>query len=130
MDNIGNGALFPIKLGKNSEGQTGWYRVYNDTRLIENNIQSILTYELGFRFRQEYFGNRLNECLEEPNTQKLNFMIQQFIDIAISPYEGRIALKNITTSRINQILDILVEYEILSTGKEGSVLINYNLNQI
>lgn len=130
MTNIGNGVLFPIKLGDNGKGQKGWYPVYDDTNLIENNIQAILTYEIGSRLRQEYFGNRLNECLEEPNTQKLNFLVQRFIDIAISGYEERISLKNISVERKSSSLNILVHYEILPTGKEDSFLINYNLNTL
>ena len=127
-NNIGTGALFPIKLEKNSKGETGWYPQVEDPKLIEENLRAILLYEVGFRFRQEDFGNRLTQCLEEPNTLAINYMIQRFVIEAISRYEDRITLNNITTVREDYKLAIHIEYHLISTNTDSSVLINYNLN--
>lgn len=127
ISNIGIGALYPIRLEKNSKGQTGWYPSYGDPKLIENNLRAILTYDIGFRLRQEDFGNRLNQCLEEPNTIALDYMIQRFIIEAIASYENRIRLNNIKSTHENHSLSILIDYHIISINKDSSVLINYNL---
>ena len=39
---IGIGAIFPIELKENNQGQTGWYPVYGDSKLIEENIKALL----------------------------------------------------------------------------------------
>ena len=84
MDNyltniVGKGMIFPIQLTRNEKGETGWYPVNGDMALVRNNISSIMYYLIGQRFRQENFGNRLWECIEEPNTQALSFIIKEFI---------------------------------------------------
>lgn len=68
----------------------GWYMLYGDIKLIKQNIIAILTYQIGQRFRQEYFGSRTWECIEEPNTQVLAFLVRDFIKTGISNWEPRI----------------------------------------
>ena len=104
MDNyltniVGKGMIFPIQLTRNEKGETGWYPVNGDMALVRNNISSIMYYLIGQRFRQENFGNRLWECIEEPNTQALSFIIKEFIKSSIGAWEQRITFKGITVSR-------------------------------
>lgn len=94
LNSIGSGAYFPIKLEQavGSDGKLesvqlpdgrvvpkiGWYILRGDVALIKQNLTAILTYQIGQRFRQEDFGSRTWECLEEPNTSALNLMIKKF----------------------------------------------------
>lgn len=99
---IGVGAIFPIELKENDQGQTGWYPVYGDSKLIEENIKALLLYEIGQRLRQEDFGTRLIEVLEEPNTSALSFLIREYLMQALNKYESRVQVTKISSIRLNQ----------------------------
>ena len=43
---IGSGVLYPIKLEKNSSGQTGWYPVTGTPDLILHNINSVIQFQI------------------------------------------------------------------------------------
>lgn len=128
IDLIGSGALFPIELTKNDQGETGWYAVEGDSSLIENNLHSLVEYIVGQRFRQEGFGTRLWECIEESNTQALNFLIREFLTQSISEYEPRIIIKNIVTARESNKLNITMEYSIVDLGKQSYMTLTYEYN--
>ena len=49
---VGNGMTYPIVLGTNSDKKTGWYPVLGSTKLITDNLNSLLQYSIGERFRQ------------------------------------------------------------------------------
>lgn len=123
---IGVGALFPIQLSKNDAGQQGWYPADGDPALIENNLRSLIEYTIGQRFRQEDFGTRLWECIEESNTQALTFMAREFLVEAIRKYESRIQLRRVTTTQYNQYLYIVMEYWLVGLGQGGSMILKYN----
>ena len=50
---VGIGATYPIYLTEDSHGNTGWHVSSKGINLIENNLCSLLSYELGQRIRQE-----------------------------------------------------------------------------
>lgn len=102
---IGNGAGFPIKLttvmrdGKPEmvtlpDGtmvpKVTWAVSKGDVDLIRQNITAILVYEIGTRIRQEYFGCRIWEAIEEPNTSFLQAQITRFISDSLSTWEPRV----------------------------------------
>lgn len=122
---VGTGALFPIILTDNGLGK-GWYPVEGDPTLIENNLRSLIEYNIGQRFRQEDFGTRLLECIEEPNTQALNYIVRKFLVDAIRKYETRLKIKKITTTRYNQYLYIVMEYKIVGFNLESSMTLKYD----
>ena len=119
LNTIGSGAYFPIKLtqAEDSEGKgeytlqpdekggfqqvpkIGWYMLRGDAELIKQNLTTILTYQIGQRFRQESFGSRTWECLEEPNTQALRAAMTEFIERSISTWEPRISALRINITR-------------------------------
>ena len=83
LNTIGSGGYFPIELtqAQDNKGNNlfidtnnglkpkiGWYPIKGTTNLIKQNIISLLIYHIGQRFRQEEFGTRIYECLEEPNS--------------------------------------------------------------
>lgn len=125
-DLIGSGVLYPIQLTKNEYGEQGWYPVNGDPKLIENNLCSLVNYEIGQRFRQEDFGTRLWECLEEPNTQALNFLVNYFLTQAINQWEGRITYKDSQISRNGSKLYIKFTYVINETNTSKSAMIAYD----
>ena len=123
---IGSGPLFPIELTKNELGKTGWYPVSGDTKLIDNNLEAILQYQIGQKFRGEDFGTRLWECIEEPNTQAQAFLINTFLKEAISLYEDRINYKEAIISRSGNKLHIEMHYTLKQSNEEKSLGITYN----
>lgn len=124
---IGIGAIFPIELDENDQGQTGWYPVYGDSKLIEENIKALLIYEIGQRLRQEDFGTRLIEVLEEPNTSALSFLIREYIMQALNKYESRVLITKISSTRLNQKLHILLEFKIIELNLDSFIEAQYNL---
>lgn len=109
---IGTGVLYPITLSRNSNGKVGWYPVKGDKALITENINALLLYTIGERFRQEDFGTRLWECLEEPNTQAQAFLINTFLKESISDWEDRITYQYSSITRKDTKLYIRIYYTI------------------
>lgn len=109
---IGTGVLYPITLSKNSNGKVGWYPVKGSKDLITENLNALLLYTIGERFRQEDFGTRLWECLEEPNTQAQAFLINTFLKESISDWENRITYQYSNITRKDNKLYIRIYYTI------------------
>ena len=124
---IGIGAIFPIELKENNQGQTGWYPVYGDSKLIEENIKALLLYEIGQRLRQEDFGTKLIEVLEEPNTSALSFLVREYIMQALAKYESRVVVTKISSTMLNQKLHILLEFRIVELNQDSFLEAQYNL---
>ena len=122
---IGSGVLYPIKLEQNSSGQTGWYPVTGTPDLILHNINSVIQYELGFRIRQEDFGTRLWECIEEPNTQAQAFLVYQFVRQALVKWENRIVITGTKLFREGTKLTIQINYSIKNTNQTDTVSATY-----
>lgn len=113
---IGSGPLFPIELTKNELGKTGWYPVSGDTKLIENNLESLMIHQIGQKFRGEDFGTRLYECIEEGNTQAQAFLVNAFMKDAISSWEDRITYKSTTITREGSRIILRFHYVINGTS--------------
>ena len=128
IDQIGVGALFPIHLSTNEEGNKGWYPAEGDPTLIENNLRALIEYSIGQRFRQEDFGTRLWECIEEKNTQVTNFLVRKFLREAIQKYEQRVKIKRVITEREYTKLHIIMEFVIVGINQESYMSINYDLS--
>ena len=122
---IGSGALYPIQLEQNSSGQVGWYPVTGSKDLILHNINSVIQYELGFRIRQEDFGTRLWECIEEPNTQAQAFLVYQFVRQALVKWENRIVITSTKLFREGTKLTIQINYSIKNTNQTDTVSATY-----
>lgn len=112
---IGSGMTFPIELSESKHGQ-GWYPVKGDVNLIKNNLQSLILYPIGFRFRQEDYGTRITSCLEEPNTQALRFYIKAFILNGIQQFEPRITYQNLYMAQREDQLLFQINYGINLTA--------------
>ena len=125
---IGKGILYPFNLQINSEGQMGIYPVDGSPDLIKENISALLYYMVGFRIRQEPFGTRLWECIEEPNNQALSFLIRDFLVSAISTYEDRVTITSVDVSRADCKINILISYRINNTDTSQYIGITYDLS--
>ena len=123
---IGRGVLFPIQLSTNSEGKTGGYPVGGDKSLVVNNVNAILLYMLGERSRQEDFGSRLWECIEEPNTQAQAFLINSFLKEALNSWEDRIIYDHAEVTREANKLHIRLFYKLVQTEQTSSLNITYD----
>lgn len=126
---IGSGVLFPIQITSNSKGETGWYPVNGDPGLISHNLESLFVHEIGYRFRQEWYGTRLWELLEEPNTQAQAFIAKEFLIQAINTYEPRLSVQNVEVyPERTGSLKIIFTYNIIGTSITNTSEISYDLN--
>lgn len=123
---IGSGVLFPIELKTNSLGYTGWYPVSGDTKLIENNLEALILYQIGQKFREEDFGTRLWECIEEGNSQAQMYLINNFLKEAIGTWESRITYKSTTLTRVGSKLTIEFHYVINASNSSNVGTITYD----
>lgn len=138
------GAIFPLELtqARDADGEPlytyndngekvpliGWYPVKDTHRLIKHNLTSILIYQIGQKFRDESFGTRLQECIEEPNTQLLEFLIKDFLKTSIPLWEPRIGSISVETLlegskiyiRIGFVIENSIENVTLSYNLENS----------
>nr|DAX59066.1 MAG TPA: baseplate assembly protein [Caudoviricetes sp.] len=145
LNSIGSGAYFPIKLEQavGSDGKLesvqlpdgrvvpkiGWYILRGDVALIKQNLTAILTYQIGQRFRQEDFGSRTWECLEEPNTSALNLMIKNFVKDGIAAWEPRItALKVLALKPTKESIRLLIYFKVQDSQRIEELNFQYNLN--
>jgi len=122
---IGSGVLYPIKLEQNSAGKTGWYPVTGTPDLILHNINSVIQYEIGSRIRQEDFGTRLWECIEEPNSQAQAFLVNQFVKQAMVTWEDRIYLTKTELVRQGTKLSVIIHYTLKNTNFSDEISATY-----
>lgn len=111
----------------------GWNPLMGDPALINHNIQSLLGFQLGQKMREEGFGTRIWETLEEPNTQLQAFLVKDFITKAINIWEGRISLLDTKIVRDQEKLYIDLHYQVDDLVQQISVEYNsqtdsYNVN--
>lgn len=151
---IGSGVTFPIKIQpqKDADGNViltpkidldgnsvydedgnlvrvpkeGWYPEVGKPSLIHNNLTSLFTYQLGERLRQEDFGSRLWEALEEPNDQILNHMVDLFIKSSIARWEPRIKALDIILERQKEKLHITIQFMVDASGNVENLEMEYN----
>lgn len=126
---IGSGPLFPIIITTNDKGEKGWFPVKGDTKLIENNLTSLLIHQLGQRFRQENFGTRLWEAIEEGNTQAQAFVIHNFLKSAFAQWESRIVYERAEVTRENSKLNIRFYYHLNSQNSSIMGDITYEISK-
>lgn len=140
---IGSGAMFPIQLeqSKNDQGlvelvlnedgvlvpKVGWYTKTGDIELIKQNITAILTFQIGQRFRQESFGSRTWDLLEEPNTSALELIIAEYIRNGLGNWEPRIY--NIQVESIRQYTSIYlhISFSVKGTNLSSDSYYQYNI---
>lgn len=124
---IGTGAYFPIEL-TDIDGKTSWKAISGDIRLINQNLIAIFNTQLGELIRNENFGSRLWECLEEPNTQALNFLIELFCRNAIESWEPRIKFLDSSVNKQMDKINISLHYALIEDQTVNELNFSYNPN--
>lgn len=106
--------------------KVGCYPIYGNPKLIRDNLISLFTYQLGERFRQENFGSRLWEAIEEPNDQVLHHMMDLFIKSSIATWEPRIRALDINLERKNEKLHITLQFMVDASSTPENLVLEYN----
>ena len=112
------GIIFPFHL-------SGGRLVLSEYReLIKASILTILTWPretLGFN---PEFGNRLEELIGEPNYRVVGALVKRFLIEALSNYEKRITILDISLTRPTaESLHITVKYKIVETALDYELII-------
>lgn len=125
--NSGSGLKITRLVWKGNKTQTrlvkkvGWYpRTGLD--LVKNNLTAIFTYQIGERFREENFGSRLWECIEEQNTQLLSYMATNFIKQSLYEWESRIRGLKVECTRDGSKLFIKVSFAVDTSAAAETIL--------
>lgn len=106
----------------------GWNPFTGDPSLIVHNIQSLVDFQLGQKMRDEAFGTRLWEAIEEPNTQLQAFLVRDFLKKAINLWEGRIVFLDSKITRENEKLFIDLSYRIGDLYQQTTLVYNSQTN--
>lgn len=122
---IGVGAYFPIELTE-VNGKQSWKALSGDIRLVNQNLIALFNTQIGEIIRNENFGTRLWECLEEPNTQALSFLIRRFCKDAIESWEPRIKFVDSTINRDGYKLNIQLTYQLIGDQSVNDLNFSYN----
>ena len=137
---IGMGAMFPIVLSTPTDAEgneeyvenlvngvvtrvkkVGWYPS-TGLNLVKHNVTSLFVYQIGERFRQENFGSRLWECIEEPNTDLLSYMAAKFVKESIYAWETRIKGLEVTCTREGSRLFIRIRFSVGTSSVEEAMV--------
>lgn len=152
---IGAGAIFPIQLEnkKNSSGlvelvpkvdingitlynaegdielvpKVGWYVKTGDIDLIKQNITSILTFQIGQRFRQENFGVMTWDLIEEPNTSALEFMLTEYILRGLTNWEPRIYNIQVDSRRKGTSIFLRISFSVKGLNLSSNSYYEYQI---
>lgn len=122
---IGVGVTFPITI---TDG--GWHPVEGDLKLIKENILALILHPQGLRLRQEEYGTRIEEFIEEPDTQLVITLLKLYIKGAIAKYEPRVTLNKIRTKHNQGRLEVTLEYSIVDTPLTDYLDIAYDLTEL
>lgn len=106
-----------------------WSPLRGDTRLIKQNIAALLIYQIGFRFRQENFGSRIWECLEEPNDNVVETLIRNFLAQTMAAWEPRVSLVKVSTVRYFDKLAIKLFIQVRGDRNVQELNFEYNNQQ-
>ena len=71
-------------------------------------------------------GTRIYECIDEPNTQILEFLVKEFIRDSINSWEPRIEALAITTKRQYDRVFIYLRFKVKLSQSIDEVIFEYN----
>lgn len=103
-----------------------WHPLKGDPSLIKQNLVSLVAYNMGYRMREENFGTRLWECIEEPNDADLEFLVSNFILESVSTWEPRITALD---CKIKRDFDkLLINLQFVLEGSTSVESLDFNIN--
>lgn len=121
VPDLNNPWLIPVMVEK-----VGWYPIYGDSRLIRQSLIGLLSYMMGQKIRSEYYGTRIWECIEEPNTVALNVMIRKFLVDGIKAWEPRLIAMDLRCYREYDSMHVYMRYAIKNSRSIYDLDFSYN----
>lgn len=115
-DYIGKGIVFPITL------VNGKPQIEMGKELIKGSIRNILAFSIGTRFMLGEFGTRVEDLLEEPNTESLGDFINYILTEALDKWEKRIEVQSIEVSSTMTSCLIQINYYIINAKTEDFLI--------
>lgn len=106
----------------------GWFPVVGDINLIKQNLTAIIIFQIGQRFRQEYFGTRVYESLEEPNTIAQAHLIKSFLQEGILNWEPRITKLRVETQQYQDIVKVIIRFQVNHNQSVEEMEFDFNPN--
>jgi uncharacterized protein len=120
---LGKGLKWPLSL------VNGKAELVENLDLIKQSVQIILNWYFGTRFYLGEFGTKLEQLLEEPNTQVIQTTLNYELGVALVKWEPRIKLIGTTLSNISRDhIKITINYQIDRTQLIDSFTFNYQVN--
>lgn len=115
---IGKGLVFPIEITPG-----GGPLMTSGPKLINSSIKMILGWNYMQRIFQSNFGSRCTNMLEEPNDLTLRQLIEHFAFDAITFWEPRITLTDVTAYRTEETkLKLRISYKVKNSGLEHTYI--------
>lgn len=122
----GVGIEFPLVLGTGGkvEGSTG-------IPLLNSSVSQLLSQRLKEKFYESEYGSRIFEMLEEPNDAITQSVVRDFIIESIQQFEKRLELISVEAvqSSQNGQLDFYIEYKLINTNLQGTLVYPFYKNQ-
>lgn len=110
-DYLGVGLEFPLNLVNGSAN------LVRDSKLIENSIKDILNTPKGTRFFLPQYGSRLRELTFEPNDDILIDLMNLFIIEAITKWEKRVSVDEVTFDVEESVVYCTIKCDILNKNE-------------
>jgi phage baseplate assembly protein W len=118
----GRGMAFPPRVG--TDGRLAWSEGEEN---IRESIRVILLTNPGERMRQPDFGAGLQRLLFEPNTAERHKSLQDRIERALTRWEPRIALRQVSVevdATDPEAAIVTLEYELVATRARERMAFN------
>lgn len=111
---LGQGVAYPLTV------ESGSFKLATAKQLIKGSITMILTTPIGSRYFNPSFGSRLYELLWEPNDLVLAASLRDFTADAISKWEKRIEIQDVSVVTAVDAALILIVYRIKNSNELDS----------
>jgi uncharacterized protein len=122
---IGKGIIFPVVI------TSGKPVVESGNALVQSSIKLILGWPIKDRFFKSQYGARLEELLEEPNDDILKSLAEYFVYSALTSWEPRIIVKDVTTIKTDpEKLSLELTYVIVESNKKESFIYPFYKNRL
>lgn len=92
--------------------------------LINNNLESLFSFQIGQKMRAENFGSRLWEAIEESNTSVQAAVVKEFLKQGIKTWETRIVFSECKITQDQEKLYIDLTYKL--GDQVQAVTLEYN----
>lgn len=109
------GVAFPFQKGTRSLPAATF-----DDELVRMSLQQILQTQRGERPMRPQFGCDIFQYVFENNDELLQQILRSEIAATMARWEPRARLDNISFTRDNALLTVLIEYTVVATGTTGA----------